>query len=448
MIFSTKLVRKDLESFSGKKIILCGPFFRCLKTYKILKALEIESVDIYIVSNAKIVEIFDFSLFLLSENQLEVLLKQERIVIVLEKNFNLAQIQVAKEKISNIVFDDLIYSFSALLILKKIENPAFFHVKKFFWNTERKRTVNLEVLALLFRKVEDPIFICLPMKTADHSFYNTFDSLNTNGRHYIEFKRFQRGFSSRLKKIYYYVTEALKKEKKAIEYANVVHKPRCLAKCDFKQFKTVKIITGVREPVSQNLSALYQELPSLASFNDWILGDLENDTWEVKKKKFDEYEELILEKGNDIQFWFDEYIERYVYPSSGISKKGSHARSIQQFYGEFCENIVDLTNFPFDKDKGYALIRQGNVEVFVYQLEKLNDIIPEISSWIGIPFSKLENGNLTSEKRMAESYKQAQKEIKITQEYFTKCFEESYVKHFYSEADIEKFKEKWRLHIQ
>ena len=33
------------------------------------------------------------------------------------------------------------------------------------------------------------------------------------------------------------------------------------------------------------------------------------------------------------------------------------------------------------------------------------------------------------------------------EEYFEKCYNEPYVKHFYSDDDINKFKEKWEKHI-
>lgn len=39
-------------------------------------------------------------------------------------------------------------------------------------------------------------------------------------------------------------------------------------------------------------------------------------------------------------------------------------------------------------------------------------------------------------------------QIAITQESYDYCYEDLYVKHFYSDEDIEKFKEKWKAHIK
>lgn len=77
----------------------------------------------------------------------------------------------------------------------------------------------------------------------------------------------------------------------------------------------------------------------------------------------------------------------------------------------------------------------------------MNDIAKEISEFVGGDFVKWEMANVAADKWVADSYKQAQKEIKFSQEYFDKCFDEPYVKHFYSDEDIEKFKTRWRTHI-
>ncbi len=65
-----------------------------------------------------------------------------------------------------------------------------------------------------------------------------------------------------------------------------------------------------------------------------------------------------------------------------------------------------------------------------------------------MPFESLLNDNVGEDKWYGDSYKQAKKELIISQEYFDAAFNEPYVKHFYSEADIEKFKAQWRPHIR
>lgn len=115
----------------------------------------------------------------------------------------------------------------------------------------------------------------------------------------------------------------------------------------------------------------------------------------------------------------------------------------------FNSNIINLYNHSFNTEQGYDIIKEGNIEVFVYQLEKLNDIAPQMSDWIGqTSFDEWINGNEASGKWINDFYKQAQKEIKFSQEFFDSCYNAEWVQHFYSQEDIEKFKERWRPHIQ
>ncbi|MFI3169219.1 MAG: putative capsular polysaccharide synthesis family protein [Faecalibacterium sp.] len=145
-----------------------------------------------------------------------------------------------------------------------------------------------------------------------------------------------------------------------------------------------------------------------------------------------------------VELIFDVFVKRYVY----TEKHTVFSRLAQDFFVEFEKAVLDITKYLFDQDKGYAIIKEGNIEVFVYQLEKLNDLVPELSAWIGVPFEHLEKGNQASDKWFAESYRQAQQEIEFSQEYFDKCYNEPYVKYCYNEADIERFKARWRPHIK
>ncbi len=45
------------------------------------------------------------------------------------------------------------------------------------------------------------------------------------------------------------------------------------------------------------------------------------------------------------------------------------------------------------------------------------------------------------------SGKKGQQELKFSQEFFDACYNDPYVQHCYSTADIEKFKDRWRKNI-
>lgn len=211
-------------------------------------------------------------------------------------------------------------------------------------------------------------------------------------------------------------------------------------------YEKVKVIIGIRNPISQNVSELYQKISSGNIYFDWILGELENKKANERKWFLQKFEKTIDANENIIEFLWENFIRRYVY--SNIEFNENHALSIQKSIQEFSKYILDITKYPFNKEKGYTVIKEGNIEVFVYQLEKLNCLVPELSEWVGVTFSEIVRGNDASDKWISDSYKQAQKEIEITQEYFDRCYSEPYVQHCYSQEDIEKFKARGRTHIK
>ena len=55
---------------------------------------------------------------------------------------------------------------------------------------------------------------------------------------------------------------------------------------------------------------------------------------------------------------------------------------------------VDIFDYSFDKEKGYSIIKKGNLEILIYTLESLSAIGEEaISSFLGIPNFKLIRAN-------------------------------------------------------
>ncbi|MFI3284830.1 MAG: putative capsular polysaccharide synthesis family protein [Erysipelotrichaceae bacterium] len=259
---------------------------------------------------------------------------------------------------------------------------------------------------------ENSIIICSPPKTADHSLMHTFDEVNLN------------------------ITDI----KQQIHYCNVWHRPRFINEEELQStFKKVRIITAVREPISQYLSVLYQDIvagslyPSLLPY--------------LGIKDFKDLASTLNEKETDIQQIFDNCIPWYVYPTNNKELDLTIPRTVQAFLPEYQKYVVNILNYPFDKEKGYTIIQEDNIEIFVYQLEKLNELVPQLSKWIGVPFDKLVDGNKASDKWVADSYRSAKKQIKLSQEFFDRCFNEPYLLHCYSEDDINKFKDYWRSHI-
>lgn len=249
------------------------------------------------------------------------------------------------------------------------------------------------------------VYICTPAKTADIAIGSTFD-------------------------------------KHRVGYFNFWQRPSLLAR-EIKKNTNFRLIIGVREPISQNLSLMF-EMFAIDYFFQMALSDLIEFN---KSKEFpiENYKTLFKKGHGNVQNLWDLYIDKYINHSKIDIW---NLQYIQFFFYKLKEHFFDILAHPFDQEKGYTIIKEGNTEVFIYQLEKLNNIVPELSDWVGVPFDKIEKGNVGEDKWIGDTYKQAQKEIQITQEYFDKCFDEPYVKHFYSEEDIEKFKARWKPHIK
>lgn len=185
--------------------------------------------------------------------------------------------------------------------------------------------------------------------------------------------------------------------------------------------KKIKIITGVRDPFSQKISGLYQGFSHL--YRHHFLWD----------KPIEVLDRFFNSNMSDISYLFAE-TDYWNYSDF--------------FMEEYKEQILDYTKYPFDREKGYGIIKEGNLEIFFYQLEKLNHIIPKLADFVGGTFTELQNENEASSKWIAESYEDAKKELKVPRDVFESFYQADWVEHFYSPEDIAKFKARWEKNVQ
>lgn len=200
----------------------------------------------------------------------------------------------------------------------------------------------------------------------------------------------------------------------------------------------MRVITAVRDPIAQNISLLYQQMSG-----QWYLYSSVKEAWE---------------NGGDIQQLFDMmiaskgYVERkadFDDRSWDIFKNGFVYKGalIQDFIPMFNRYIADIMEYPFDKDRGYSVYHLDECEIFLFQLEKLDHIKNVIFDWMGYPHMQFYNDNASIGKWYAESYCCARNSLKFSEEYFEKCYNESYVNHFYNKKDVDVFKNMWYKHI-
>ncbi|MCI8512129.1 MAG: hypothetical protein HFE83_09060 [Lachnospiraceae bacterium] len=209
--------------------------------------------------------------------------------------------------------------------------------------------------------------------------------------------------------------------------------------------KKIKIVTAVRDPVAQNLSFFFQINTRYCDIPEY---------WR---------------DGGDVQLLWDEWISHVLGNELQFHRKSSAGRrhikfSYMEYMNQLYHNVIAMQDFfeknfqpyngidvyacPFDKEKGYSVIQSGNREVFIYQLEKLDMVKKELGEFLGIEDFELTKDNVGEKKWYAPAYKQALEELKLSKEYVEACYRTRLVRHFYSEVDIQKFRQKWSKNVE
>lgn len=107
---------------------------------------------------------------------------------------------------------------------------------------------------------------------------------------------------------------------------------------------------------------------------------------------------------------------------------------------EFFE-IINLSTFNFNKERGYSFYNYNNNTILIYTLEKLNNNISQLSDYFNI--NEFKNYNEGETKIYKEIYNNFKKKFKF-KEYIKKIlFNEHIFNKFYSNEDLIKFYKKY-----
>ncbi len=196
-----------------------------------------------------------------------------------------------------------------------------------------------------------------------------------------------------------------------------------------------KFVIGVREPISQNISLMFNQMPNLFSlrsdinnldaqqlFNYYVIapvmGNVTGDSI---------YEREMLRNGTN--FIRELYIQHYF--------DGSIKTTLD----------IDVYQIDFDKDEGYTVAEQNGKQIFIYQIEKMDSIKQKLADFLGIEAVCFGHSNDGSKKFYSSSYKKFVREFKMSKEYFDYSYSCDFVTHFYSDKAIAGFLNKWKEHV-
>lgn len=170
--------------------------------------------------------------------------------------------------------------------------------------------------------------------------------------------------------------------------------------------KSGKIITLVRDPVARRISEMWQNISNWTRYSATV--------------DFHEIEHYYFKKGfekGDME-WFDEQIKR-------IFK-------------------IDIFDYPFDIERGYSVIKQGNIEILLIKMEKLNKLEDVIGEFLGIKDFKLQNYNLGKEQPYRFAFQEYKESFYLSKDELENIYNNFiYTKYFYSEEERKDFCNKW-----
>lgn len=184
-----------------------------------------------------------------------------------------------------------------------------------------------------------------------------------------------------------------------------------------RNMEKVRIISLVRDPVARSISLFFQGM-HVDGYILQELGDCEGNT-------------NILSK----LFTFTEQ----------ESKMGQYGYMFEWFNHEIKEVLgIDVYQHDFDKEKGYQLIHQDNIELLLIKTEKLNECQEVIGKFVEAENFKLVNDNVGNQKPYKFVYNEIKKSIRIPEHIMNFYYKgNKAMDHFYTEEEKENLIKKW-----
>ena len=119
--------------------------------------------------------------------------------------------------------------------------------------------------------------------------------------------------------------------------------------------------------------------------------------------------------------------------------------TLNWFNTEFEEFMgINIYDHELNKEAGYTLLTFSDCDVAVLQMEQLNqNISAAFKELLNIDIAELDKANQAAQKPYKDVYKQFKLECKFSKEVINKVYDSAFVKHFYSESQIEGYRSYW-----
>jgi hypothetical protein len=185
-----------------------------------------------------------------------------------------------------------------------------------------------------------------------------------------------------------------------------------------------KIVTLTREPVSRNISTFFENLEVEPLGTD-----------QQYRIQSDYYGFEITLNVEDIDKLVQLFFERV-----------HHDRPLVFFDQEIKVVFgIDVFSSEFPKLKGYKIFQEDHADVLLIRLENLDDCAHDaFREFLGIEALTLIDTNVGNKKAYAPLYRRFKDVITLPDIYIDRLYNSRYMRHFYSEEEIARFRAKWR----
>ena len=175
----------------------------------------------------------------------------------------------------------------------------------------------------------------------------------------------------------------------------------------FKQRKSTKIITLVREPLARNISMFFHDLDAylFAAHTNCL------NTRQVALPTRDQQASVLMDvfeqefDHNYVFNWFDNEL--------------------------FSMTGINIYQFPFDIDKGFSQINYNNVELICLRTDKLKQCIVPLSEFVGNSIV-LSDSNQAVSKWYGEIYQKFKTEYQPSAKWINRAKKSKFTQHFFS----------------
>lgn len=175
----------------------------------------------------------------------------------------------------------------------------------------------------------------------------------------------------------------------------------------------LRVITLVREPISRNISAYFENL-----------------------ERYTQIENAA--ETASVDFLLDHFL-----------KTKPELRALNWFESELERFLgIDVYSHPFEAEQRFTRFRSGNHEVLILRIDAEDAVKARaLADFVGIPEVGIVNSNVSDDSSYAAKYKQFKQRVQLSKHYFDAHINSRLLQHFFTPIEREQVAQRWAPRI-